>query len=166
MAAACASVFLVSARAFGQATASSVRADDWKAWASLSLGPAAVDGEGHVGAMAALWATRGPLAFSVRGVGASRIFEAGDAGDISLLAGFHTLRARHADAVVLAGIGEGFGHDFSGGNLVREPVLAGSAQLNFNYVLIGAGLDAFVGVGATRRYYGVGFAFAVGAFGN
>ncbi len=115
--------------------------------------------------MIALWATRDEYAFSVRAAGASRLFETGDVTDFSILAGLHTLRSKHADAVVLAGAGMSYGHSTaSGARLVREPVLAGSAQLNFNYVLVGIGVDAFLGIGPTRRYYGVGLALAVGGF--
>jgi hypothetical protein len=154
-------------RAFGQVSPASTRTDDeWKAWASLSLGPAAVNGKGRVGGMIALWATRGPLAFSARGVGASQIFEPCDAADFALLAGLHPLRARHADAVLLAGIGQSQGHDGQGNTLKREPVFAAGAQVNVNYVLVGLGVDAFAGVGATRRYFGVGLALALGALGN
>jgi len=36
--------------------------------------------------------------------------------------------------------------------------------MNLNYVLVGAGIDAFAAVGSGRRYYGAGLALAVGWF--
>ena len=114
--------------------------------------------------MLAFWATHDAFAFSARAVGVSRLFEIGDAGDVSVLAGFHTLRARHADGVVVAGVGMSSGHRRSTGETFREPVLAGSAQVNVNYVLVGIGVDGFVGVGPKTRYWGVGLAVAFGAF--
>jgi len=162
---ACAAIVLVSPRALAQSSAAPSAVPEWKAWASLSIGPAAVNGEGLPGGMIALWATHNEYAFSLRAIGASRLFEVGDVTDFSILAGLHTLRTAHADAVFLAGAGMSYGHSTATGDrLVREPVLAGSAQLNFNYVFVGAGLDAFVGVGPTRRYYGVGLSLALGAF--
>jgi hypothetical protein len=131
---------------------------------SLSLGPAAASGAGPVGGMIALWTARGPVAFSIRDVGAARFFEPGDVGDISFLAGIHPVKESHADVVLLAGIGDSYGHDFTGANLEHEPVLAASAQLNLNYVLVGVGLDGFAAVGSGRKYCGAGLAVAVGWF--
>jgi hypothetical protein len=135
-----------------------------RTWASLSLGSAAANGQVRLGGMIALWTTKGPLAFSVRDVGASRFLETGDVGDISFLAGIHPVRESHADVVLLAGIGESYGHDVSGANLEHEPVLVASTQLNFNYVLVGVGIDGFAAVGSGRNYYGAGLALAVGWF--
>jgi hypothetical protein len=131
---------------------------------SLSLGPATANGASRVGAMIGLWATRGPIAFSIRDVDASRLFDPGDLGDVSFLAGIHPIREAHADVVLLAGIGESYGHDFSGGNIEHEPVLVASGQLNLNYVLVGVGLDGFAAVGSGRHYFGAGVAVAVGWF--
>jgi len=131
---------------------------------SLSLGPAAADGQGRVGGMIALWTTKGPLAFSLRDVGASRFLETGDVGDISFLAGIHPVRESHADVVLLAGIGESYGHEIGGANMEHEPVVAASAQLNLNCVLVGVGIDGFAAVGSGRNYYGAGLALAVGWF--
>jgi hypothetical protein len=158
-------MILLAPQAHAQASSATNAVPEWKSWLSLSVGPAAVNGEGHASATIGLWVTHDEYAFAVRGVGASRLFEVGDAGDISVLAGLHPLRSRHADGVVLAGVGVSSGHSSTTGeSLGREPVFAGSAQLNFNYVAVGIGVDAFVGVGPTRRYYGVGLALALGAF--
>jgi hypothetical protein len=90
-----------------------------------------VNGEGHAGATLAFWVTHDEYAFSVRAVGASRLFEIGDAADISVLAGFHPLRAHHADGVVAAGVGLSSGHRSATDEPFHEPVLVGAAQLNF-----------------------------------
>ena len=130
----------------------------------MSLGPATADGRGRVGGMIALWTTQGPLAFSIRDAGASRLLEPGDVGDISFLAGIHPVRAQHADIVLLAGMGDSYGHTSTGGDLEHEPVLAASAQMNLNYVLAGVGIDGFAAFGSGRTYYGAGLALAVGWF--
>jgi hypothetical protein len=138
--------------------------DHWNGWASLSLGPGTADGRERIGGMLALWATRGDLALSLRDAGASRLLEPGDVGDFSILAGLHSIRKPHIDGVILAGIGESSGHGTAGENLARIPVVAASAQLNFNFVVVGLGLDAFAGIGDSRRYGGVGLALALGWF--
>jgi len=160
---ACATLEFAATRALAQ-TRPVADSAQWRTWVSLSLGPATANGASRVGGAIGLWATRGPIAFSLRDVDASRFFDPGDVGDVSALAGVHPIRESHADLVVLAGIGESYGHDFGGGNLEHEPVLAASAQLNLNYVLVGIGLDGFAAVGSGRRYYGAGVALAVGWF--
>ena len=136
----------------------------WRTWASLSFGPGNSNGVGRIGGMIALWGTHGTLALSLRNADASRVFDPGDTGDISLLAGLHFLRERHADGVIVAGIGESYGHGTGGEDLESEPVIAASAQLNLNFEFVGVGLDAFAGVGSSHRYGGVGLALAVGWF--
>jgi hypothetical protein len=160
----CATLSVSSIRAHAQSRSPAGAVPEWKSWLSLSVGPAAVNGEGHAGATLALWGTHDAYAFAVRAVGASRLFEIGDAGDLSVLAGLHPLQAHHADGVVAAGVGLSSGHRSSTDEPFHEPVFAGSAQLNFNYVLVGIGVDGFIGVGPTTRYYGVGLAVAFGAF--
>jgi hypothetical protein len=139
-------------------------AEHRRTWLSLSLGPGTDHGDGRLAGMIALWTARGPLAFSIRSAGASRFLDPGDVGDISFLVGVHPVRESHADVVLLAGIGDSYGHDFGGGNLVHEPVIAVSAQANLNYVLVGIGLDGFAALGSGRKYAGAGLAFAVGWF--
>jgi len=141
----------------------SASAESRRTWLSLSLGPATANGDGRLGGMIALWTARGPLAFSIRSAGASRFLDPGDVGDVSFLAGIHAGQS-HADAVLLGGIGDSYGHDFSGGNISHEPVVAVSGQLNLNYVLVGIGLDGFAAIGSGRKYGGVGLALAVGWF--
>jgi hypothetical protein len=114
--------------------------------------------------MIALWTTQGPVAFSIRDAGASRLLEPGDVGDISFLAGIHPVRAPHADVVLLAGIGESWGHTSTGADLEHEPVFAASAQMNLSYVLAGVGIDGFAAFGSGRTYYGAGLALALGWF--
>lgn len=166
IAVACATAIVATAQVQAQSSSPTGvgRPSESRSWLSLSAGPAAVNGEGHAGVTLAFWATHNDYAFSVRAVGASRLFEIGDVADISVLAGLHTLRARHADGVVAAGVGWSSGHRSATDEAFHEPVLVGSAQLNFNYVVVGIGVDGFVGVGQSTRYYGVGLALALGAF--
>jgi hypothetical protein len=159
---ACAALEFSAARVLAQARP--VADSAWRTWVSLSLGPATANGASRVGGMIGLWATRGPIAFSIRDVDASRLFDPGDLGDVSFLAGIHRVRESHADVVLLAGIGESYGHDFTGGDLEHEPVVVASAQLNLNYVLVGVGLDGFAAIGSGRHYFGAGVAAAVGWF--
>jgi hypothetical protein len=63
----------------------------------------------------------------------------------------------------LAGIGE-LRARFHRRNLEHEPVLAASAQLNLNYVLVGVDDRRFAAVGSGRNYYSAGLALAVGWF--
>ncbi len=162
---ACATAPLAAPRAFAQSRPTvSASPEQRKTWVSLSLGPATANGQGRLGGMIALWTTKGPLAFSLRDVAASRFLETGDVGDLSFLAGIHPVRESHADVVLLAGIGESYGHEIGGANMEHEPVVAASAQLNLNYVLVGVGIDGFAAVGSGRNYFGAGLALAVGWF--
>ena len=114
--------------------------------------------------MIALWGTHGPLALSLRDVDAARFGDPGGVGDVSVLAGLRFIRERNADGVILAGIGQSYGQGTGGENLERVPVLAASAQLNFNLKVVGLTLDAFGGVGSGRRYGGLGLGVALGWF--
>lgn len=133
-------------------------------WASLALGPATTNGGSRLGGDIAIWLTRDRLAVWVRDATASRVLEAGDLYDLSILAGIHPVTNRHVDFVAGAGLGIGRGHDTGGGVLPTEPVLALGAQLNFNYRVAGVGVDGFATLGDSRAYYGVGLALALGWF--
>lgn len=136
---------------------------DTRGWISLAVGPGSADGRGRAAGNLALWVTHGPIAASVRYAGTSRLLEAGDMSDVSVLVGAHPVRERHIDGVVGIGAGQSWGHD-NLGDLPRKPVIALGGQLNANYALIGVGVDAFAGVWSSRHYYGIGLALAIGAF--
>jgi hypothetical protein len=104
------------------------------------------------------------LAFSVRGVFASRVFEVGDAHDVSALVGYRPPLGPHVELVAGVGPGVSGGHTRYSEAISNRPVLAFGAQLNLNYQIVGIALDAFAGVGRSHRYSGVGLALALGEF--
>ncbi len=109
-----------------------------------------------------LWATRGPLAGSVRAAGT--LSEVGPgAGDVSVLVGVHAAPVRHIDAVAAIGVGQSGGSQASQ-NFATEPVLAASAQVNLNFYVIGLSIDAFGAIGSTRHYAGLGVGLGLGWF--
>ena len=137
--------------------------DDTRAWISVGVGPDSDQGDARVGGIAAIWATHGAFAASVRAVGVSRLFEVGDVGDISVLVGAHAIRERRLDGVIGVGLGESPRHDVFG-NFSRTPVIAIGGQLLANYAVVGIGIEGFAGLWSTRHYYGVGLTLAVGGF--
>jgi hypothetical protein len=156
-----AAVVPVAVRA--QAERGAPTADDTRAWISAALGPGSADGRQRVAGIAALWATHGAFAASLRSAGTSRLFEPGDMGDVSVLIGAHPVRERRIDGVIGVGLGQSRGHDALGA-LPRKPVVAIGGQLLANYAVVGIGIDGFAGLWSSRRYYGIGLALAVGAF--
>lgn len=68
----------------------------------------------------------------MRAAEVSRLFEAGDLSDISVLAGIHSRSEAHVDFVAGLGAGISHGHDNSGGGHREGPVVALGAQLNLN----------------------------------
>ena len=135
-----------------------------KAWGSLALGPARVNGGDRIGADLAVWVTRNQRAWGFRFAAASRLFEPGDAYDLSVLAGIHPLTDPHADFVAGLGAGISRGHDNGGGNIRTIPALVAGANFTFNYRVVGIGVDGFATVGSQRFYYGGGLALALGWF--
>jgi hypothetical protein len=141
-----------------------------RVWGSLALGPSTASAgefrnEGQLfGADLSVWRTRDKLALAIRTATAGKVFDAGDVYDVAALAGIHPRTEPGSDVVAGLGVGFSRGHDTGGGNLRTTPVIAAGAQVTFNYRFVGVGLDAFAGVGQSRRYYGVGLALAVGRF--
>lgn len=139
-----------------------------KVWASLDVGQIHVTSHdtpvrfSNRGGELALWATRGPLAASIRAAGTMSEVGAG-ASDVSVLVGVHAAPLRHVDAVAAIGVGQSSAGWYPQ-SFATEPVVAASAQANLNFYVIGLGLDAFGAIGSTRHYAGFGLTLALGWF--
>jgi hypothetical protein len=153
----------------GPAAADSI---GWQAWGSLGLLSASVRAPEYSrrgsGGHLSMWATYDRFAVSVRSAGFP-VYSDGTAGmgEEAILAGLHLpfriLKSRDLDLVVAAGGGRSFGT----GYLVpakSEGMFAASGQLNFNYHLIGVGVDAMADVGPSRRFVGTGVSVSLGWF--
>jgi hypothetical protein len=136
----------------------------WHDWIFLGLGPASVNREGAVAVDAGFWTTHDRLAFSLRGVYASRFFEVGDAHDVSALIGFRPPLGPHVDLVAGVGGGVSGGHTPYSEVISARPVLSFDVQLNLNYQIVGIALDTFAATGRSHRYAGFGLALALGDF--
>jgi hypothetical protein len=139
-----------------------------KVWASLDVGQISVTSRETAAPFPqqagelSLWATRGPLAASIRAAGT--LSEVGPgAGDVSVLVGVHAAPVRHIDAVAAIGVGQS-GASQGSQNFANEPVLAASAQVNLNFYVIGLAFDAFGAIGSTRHYAGFGLGLGLGWF--
>ena len=145
----------------------------WQAWGSLGLMSASVRAPEYgprqsAGGHLSVWATYDRLALSLRSTSIPIYTdETSGIGDQAILAGVHLplrfVKGRDLDLVVAAGGGRSFGI----GYLVpakSEGMFAASAQLNFNYRIVGIGIDALADVGPSRRFVGTGVSFALGWF--
>jgi hypothetical protein len=156
---------VVRAQTPSPAASSAARDTSLHVWATIALGPGTANGRQRLAGDIAVWFTRDRLAIWVRDATASRFLEAGDVWDVSVLAGIHPPSDAHVDFIAGAGLGMSGGHGTSGENLPRQPVVALGAQLNWNYRVVGIGIDGFATMSSEgRQYYGIGLALGVGAF--
>ena len=139
-----------------------------KIWASLGVGQINVTSHETAAPFPqqagelSVWATRGPLAASIRAAGT--LSEVGPGvGDVSVLVGVHAAPLRHIDAVAAVGVGQR-GASLNSQRFANEPVLAASAQVNLNFYVIGLAFDCFGAIGSTRHYAGVGLGLGLGWF--
>src|ERR1051325_714886 len=124
--------------------------DDTRAWISLGVGPGSDQGNERVGGVASIWATHGQFAASVRAAGLARLFEVGDVGDVSVLAGVHAVRERRFDGVLGVGLGSSPRHEVAKPPS-RTPVVALGGQLLADYAVVGVGVEGFAGLWSTRH---------------